>query len=96
MLASSSVLVASTQQVSSDLAGEAVILQLNSGEYYGLNPVGAFVWSLIQRPRTVAELRDAVCRKYDVAPERCERDLDTLLGELRAADLIEVRPGAGG
>ena len=44
----SSVIVTATDQVSADLAGEAVILNLESGVYYSLDEVGAYIWSLIQ------------------------------------------------
>src|ERR1700730_14483347 len=44
-------------QVSCDLAGEAVILNLKNGIYFGLDPVGARIWSLIQKPTTFADLR---------------------------------------
>ena len=81
-------------QRSSDLAGEVIILDLGRGMYYGLDEVGALVWRSLQRPRTVAGLRDAVLAEYDVAPERCERDLHDLLADLAQAGLIEVRNGA--
>jgi Coenzyme PQQ synthesis protein D (PqqD) len=76
--------------VSCDLSGEAVILSLKSGMYYGLNAVGARVWSLIQVPMTVDDLRAALLQEYDVEPQRCERELLTLLEELAAQGLIEV------
>ena len=66
-----------------------------NGTYYGLDEVGARVWSLIQEPRSVAALRDAITDEYDVEPERCERDLLALLQELEAAELIEVRDALG-
>lgn len=84
-------MVAAKNQVSCDLAGEAVILHLNSGTYYGLNAVGARIWSLVQAPMTVNDLRDALLQEYDVGPERCERELLTLLEELAAQGLIEVK-----
>ena len=49
-----SVVVAAKDQVSCDLAGEAAILNIKSGVYYGLDPVGARIWSLVQEPRKVA------------------------------------------
>ena len=50
--------VVAKDQVSCDLAGEAAILNLKNGVYYGLNTVGARVWNLVQEPKTFAELRD--------------------------------------
>src|SRR2546422_6218136 len=86
-----SLVVAAQRQVSSDLLGEAAILQLDSGVYYTLNPVGARVWTLVQQPVRVAALRDTLVAEYDVEPERLEADLFDLLTKLAAERLIEVR-----
>ena len=86
-----SLVMAAPNQVSSDLAGEAVILHLGQGVYYGLDEVGARVWSLIQQPRTPAQIRDAILDEYDVTSEQCERDVLKLLADLASSELIEVR-----
>src|SRR5258708_4589340 len=88
-----SVVVAAKEQVSCELEGEAAILSLANGIYYGLDLIGAHVWTLLQRPRRVDEIRDAVLQEYEVEPERCQSDLLTLLERLRAEGLIEVRDG---
>ncbi len=77
-------------QVSCDLGGEAAILNLQSGTYYGLDPVGATIWNLLQTPKTLAELRDAIRAEYDVDSTRCERDLQDLLDKLAAQHLIQT------
>ena len=87
----SSTVVATKEQVSANLAGEGVILHLKDGVYYGLDPVGARIWELIQEPKTVNDVRDTILREYDVEPDRCERDLLALLQELAGRGLIEVR-----
>jgi hypothetical protein len=82
--------VAASDQVACDLGGQTAILNLASGVYYGLDATGTFVWNLIDRPRTVDDLREALLQEYDVERERCERDLLTLLQELSAEGLIEI------
>jgi Coenzyme PQQ synthesis protein D (PqqD) len=86
-----STVVAAKDQVSSDLGGEVAILDLKAGVYYGLDAVGARIWSLIEEPRTVKEIRDILLEEYDVEPERCERDLLALLQRLADEGLVEVR-----
>ena len=93
MISTSSVVVAAKDQVSSDLGEEVVILNLKKGVYYGLDAVGAQIWNLIQEPKAVNEIRDVLLDEYEVEPEHCERDLLTLLEELTAENLIEVRDG---
>ena len=84
------VVAVSPDQVSCELAGEAAILNLKTGVYYGLDPVGAVVWKLIEKPCTVASIRDALVEKYEVELARCERDLLALLDKLAGEGLIEV------
>lgn len=85
------IVVAAREQVSCDLDGEAAILNLKSGVYYGLDPVGARVWSLIQKPRTVDSIRDVLVEEYDVEPARCLSDLLALLTELAEEGLLDVK-----
>lgn len=84
--------VAARDQVSAQLDGEAVVLSLADGVYYGLDPVAASVWTLLAQPRTVAELRDAVVAEYDVDAPTAEADLLPLLRDLAARGLVELRP----
>jgi hypothetical protein len=91
MISRDSIVVAAHEQVSCNLAGEAVILHLTSGVYYGLDAVGARIWNLIQVPMNVNDLRDVLLEQYDVDPDRCERDLVALLEDIAAQGLIEVR-----
>lgn len=86
-----SIVVAAKDQVSCDLAGEAAILNIKNGVYYGLDPVGARIWSLMQEPRAVADIQNTITGEYDVEPERCARDLVGLLEKLLAEGLIEVK-----
>ena len=81
---------ASPDQVSCDLEGEAAILNLKTGVYYGLDPVGAVVWKLLEQPSTVASVRDAMLARFEVDTERCQSDLFTLLEKLSAEGLIQV------
>jgi hypothetical protein len=87
----SSVVVASENQISSDVAGEAVILDLKVGVYYGLDAVASRIWHLIQHPRSVSEVRNALLDEYDVDPARCEQDLLMLLRQLEASRLIAIQ-----
>lgn len=89
----SSSVVAARNQVSSDLGGEVAILNVEGGKYYGLDAVGARVWSLIKEPKTVGEVRDILLSEYEVDRDRCESDLVSLLQELADEGLVEIRDG---
>lgn len=87
----SSVVVASEDQASSGLGEEAVILDLNQSMYFGLDPVGTFIWQQVQEPVRVEAVRDAVLARYEIDAAQCEQDVLGFLSELAAEGLVSVR-----
>ena len=85
-----SVVMAVADQVSCDREGEAAVLNLKTGVYYGLDEVGASVWRMLDEPRRVDELVDALLGEYEVDREECQRDVIALLGELAVRGLVEI------
>ena len=82
--------VATPDHLSSELAGEVVILSLADGVYYGLDAVGAYVWHQLRESRAVRDIVDDVVGRYAVDRERCEHDLLVFLEDLRTHHLAEV------
>jgi hypothetical protein len=92
-----SIVVATTQQVSCSLGeDESAILNMKNSVYYGLNSVGTRVWSLLDEPRSVGQLRDTLVGEYEVDESLCEKDLFALLEQLRNEGLIDVKGTSGG
>ncbi|MGB9937087.1 MAG: PqqD family protein [Methanobacterium sp.] len=89
-LSRSSIIRVTKEAVHCDVEDEVVILSMKDGVYYGLNPVGAFIWEQIQKPKNFGEVRDAVLEEFDVGKEECESDLMELLDELLEKGLIEI------
>ena len=71
-----------------DLDGEAVILDLTSGTYFGLNQVGTRVWQLVDEGRSQAEIVATMAREYEADRETIAHDVGKLLEELRSRRLI--------
>jgi len=70
---------ATKDAVACEFGNGLALLNVKSNIYYSLNSVGAFIWDLIQEPRPILEIRDAVLARYNVDPERCKADVDGLL-----------------
>jgi hypothetical protein len=70
------------------LAGEAVLLDLQSGTYFGLNDVGTRVWELLKEPKTKDELRAVILAEYEVTEAELDADLERILGELVGRGLV--------
>jgi hypothetical protein len=73
-----------------ELDGEAVILHLDSGMYYGLDPVGTRLWQLIDAHGRLQPVLEAAVQEFDVEPNVLERDLLDLVTELLDKRLVVV------
>ncbi len=74
--------------VSRVLDGEAVLLDLASGRYLGLNAVATRVWEQIGAGDTFAAIRAALLGEFDVPADVLDRDLDQLFADLHERGLI--------
>jgi hypothetical protein len=90
-LSTTQLVVAAPEQISCDLGGEEVILDLNTGVYYGLNPVGSRIWSLIHEPRSTQEILDVMMSEYEVNHYECEQQVLDFLNELAERGLVEIK-----
>lgn len=79
-------------QISCEVDGEVVILNLNSTSYFGLDEVGAYIWDWLSEPRTVGEICKAVLDHFDVDEATCKIDVTDLLVGLEQAGLIVQPP----
>ena len=73
-----------------EVAGEAVLLNLASERYFGLDPVGTRIWSLLNRNPLLQQAHLELCETYDASPEQLQQDLLTLVAELAEAGLVTV------
>ena len=79
-----------SQVMARQVGDEQVILDLASGTYYGLDPVGARIWQLLVDGKTLQQARDIMLAEYEVSMEDIDRDLDLLVSSLCEKRLIEM------
>jgi hypothetical protein len=70
-----------------ELDGEGVLLNLNTGIYFGLNPVATRTWQLAAEQRSLARVLDALLVEFDVDRDVLAKDLLELGGQLCANGL---------
>lgn len=73
-----------------DLDGEAVLLHLETGMYYGLDEVGTRMWTLLTQHGQVEPAYQALLEEYDVTEDQLHTDLLNLIEELAAHQLLQV------
>ena len=78
----------SPDAIAKRVGDELVILNVGSGTYFGLDPVGARIWQLLEEGKSPTEIRDVMVEEYEVSYETLERDIAVLLNDLLAKALI--------
>jgi hypothetical protein len=76
--------------VTRSLAGEAVLLDLASGTYFGLDEVGTRIWQLLGEHGAAEPVVAALLDEYDVDEARVRADLDRLVRELQEKGLVRI------
>lgn len=71
--------------------GQTVLLDLNTGRYFELNPTGSTLLAAFASGATLAAAVDALVARFDVQPEVAERDAQELCSELLQRGLLIER-----
>ncbi|MEO1124402.1 MAG: PqqD family peptide modification chaperone [Cyanobacteria bacterium J06639_16] len=80
--------------LASDLVGKTIVLDINSGCYFGLHTIASNIWNLPETPRSDQAIQNSLIAGHPIAPEQCERDTLTLWKELQGEGLVEVKDEA--
>ena len=73
-----------------ELDGEAVLLNLASESYFGLDEVGARMWQVLTTSESIEAAYDQLLAEYDVEPERLRQDVLDLVDQLAAHGLVDL------
>lgn len=73
-----------------DLDGEKVMMNLDLGKYFSLNPVGSRIWELMENEISIEEIIKTLLNEYNVDKQVCEKSVIEYLDKLKNANLIEV------
>jgi hypothetical protein len=79
------------------VAGETLIVPVRGkvgdlASIYSFNGTGTLIWQLLDTPRTLAELIDAVEHEYAVAHEKAQNDVKQFLADMLSVELVAAQP----
>ena len=74
----------------SDLDGEKVMMDMDRGNYFMLNPIGSRIWDLINEPISVRRLVSLLREEYDVSEDECLEGVKDFLHELHHSNLLNI------
>lgn len=72
-----------------DLAGEKVMVDFESGKYFLIKGVGNDIWDMLKEETTPARIIESLLAEYDVTPEECESSVMTFLEKMKDYKFIE-------
>ena len=90
MVAKSDIVSTSPHQVYTTLGSEAVVLELQASNYFGMNDVGTVVWNFLQQPREVSDVIEHIVNNYEVSAEQAETEILSFLQNLVDKGLVVV------
>jgi hypothetical protein len=73
-----------------ELEGEIVILNLATGQYYGLEGAANDMWRLLVEHGTTEKVVEVMAAEYDATPDRLNADLDALVRDLARRSLVHI------
>ena len=75
-----------------DLSGEAVLLNLDSEMYFGLDEIGYRMWTVLTTSDSVAAAYEQLLSEYEVEPDELRQSLDALIGQCMEHGLLLAPP----
>ncbi len=78
--------------VQATIDGETVMMNIDKGQYYGLDTIASCIWNQIDSFKPVAQICQSLQEEYEVDHEQCQRDVLNFLHQLAEQDAIEVSP----
>lgn len=76
--------------LSSELDNEVVMINIHTGKYYSLDPVGASIWKLLEKPVAVKSVVDELLEQYDVQVDTCIQETILCLNKLQETELVHI------
>jgi hypothetical protein len=73
------------------IGNEAVLLNLKTEQYLGLDPVGTRMWTLLNESRSVQEAYEFLLKEYDVDADRLLTDMEEFIAKLVAQGLLVLK-----
>ncbi len=91
MIQLTSIVTVNADLLSTEIDGEMVMMDMDSGRYFNLDGIGSEIWKGLAEPREVAALCRSLGERYDAPAEVIERDVLGLLGQMLDKKLIRVQ-----
>ena len=77
------------QILDGELDDNQVMMHLEKGKYFGLNPVGKRIWELIEEPKSFPEITQNLMSEFDVTEAQCTSEVRAFLDKAVTCDIVK-------
>ena len=89
-LAPTARLVRAPEIIATEVDGEFVLMSIEDGKYFGLDPIGSEIWRRLEAPKSVEALCGELKDHFEGDPETIEREAFDFLGKLSDLKLLQT------
>ncbi len=76
--------------LSAEIGGEAIMMSIEKGAYFGLNPVATRIWDLLEQPKNIAELIQTITDEYEVSAEQAAEDVQGFVADMLERGIAQL------
>lgn len=81
-----------SKTISGRLHDELVMMDIDQGKYFSLNPVATRIWELLEQPMLPGELCNLLMEEYEVGADQCREEVEELLAEMVRLGIVKNTP----
>lgn len=79
-----------TRFLTNPVGEEIIVLNMETGDYLGLNLVGSSIWEQLETPQRISVIIEKLIEEFDVEYEDCKRDTMDYLDKIMDLGLLEI------
>ncbi|MEI6137646.1 MAG: PqqD family protein [Mariniphaga sp.] len=72
-----------------NLEENLVMMDIQKGKYFSLNPVGKRIWEMIEQPKSFDEITDLLQSEFEVTLEQCRSEVIEFLAKMEKSGIIK-------
>lgn len=89
-----SVIARGTDHVEAESGGQTMMMHIEKGRYFAMAETAQSIWGVLDKPKSVRAIVDAMMERFDVDRATCETDVVAFVAELAENGLVTVEPRA--
>ena len=78
--------------IAQSLEGELVMLDMQSGNYFGLDPIASKIWDYLASPKDIKTLCQSLMQEYEVGEDECQADVCSFISDLLDKGMVVTCP----